>query len=166
MDFIKKYLPPFLMIAVAIAVALFTTTGRNNERVKDELDKTTWKTYTDSNFQFRYPSNMNPTPSGDRTSFFDNESRTIEMEIYLQNIALEESEFSYLDFPQSGFVEIEGKKFIEIKAPNGFCEGQSCGRPFAAYTHKNNNQFLTFIFYGNDILSPQEKVILGGLKYN
>jgi len=157
-------------VVIAIGVAFFTSVSKNNQRVRDELDKSTWRTYSDTQekFEFRYPPTLAANKSANRVFLYGvSDVRAIGAELIIdKNSKINESEYTYLNFPQTGKIEIEGKQFIEFKAPNGFCENDRCGRPFSAYTTKRNSDYYTFVFYDDDKLSPQERVILSELKYN
>ncbi|MGE5298009.1 MAG: hypothetical protein ACM3KM_02515 [Acidobacteriaceae bacterium] len=163
-NFLLKFLPPLLLIGIAVVVA-FTVAPKKPAPVKPELDKSTWRTYADSadKFELRYPPYFGPTRSGSHVYFSDNNNRIVGMEIVIDGPTdPDPSKFSYLGFPQTGQVVVNDISYIEFKAPNGFCEDGHCGRPFSAYSVKHNDKFYTMVFYGDDTLSPEEKVILGG----
>ena len=156
----RKYWWVFVLAAAAAFVFLYQS---DFNPYATGLDKSTWKEYKDdaSGYSIRHPESWGGTKSSDRTYFYG-DGNSVRMEAYTTTNS-DLTDFSYLKFPQDGKVTIEDREFVEFKAPEGYCEEGRCGRPFSAYSVKAKNGVLTFIFYGDDDLSTEEKAVLGTL---
>jgi hypothetical protein len=164
-NLVKKYAPTFLIVVAASVVAVWSSSlNKNPEPVRPELDRSVWKTFLDKDFgfEFRYPPTMAAQKSGSRIQLYGTETRVMEAEVVEEPLS-EVEEFKYLGFGKSGMVQVGEKGFGEYKAPNGFCDRGKCGRPFSAYAYKLPKVMIVFVFYGNDILSPEERAILATL---
>ncbi len=73
--------------------------------------------------------------------------------------------YLYLDFLPSGSAALGGQEAKVFKAPNGYCDGPSCGDPFVVYSTKLNKDFYNLVFYGDTALNQVEEKVFSSFKF-
>ena len=74
------------------------------------------------------------------------------------------AQYRYLDFPIDHTSRLDGEDAMVYKAPNGYCDGPSCGSPFLSYVVKHGLYFYHLTFYGDIKLDDIETEIRSSFK--
>ncbi len=141
------------------------------KHIVKESDILNWKTYKNEQygFEFNYPERFDSKIFNNELTIFEsngNGENNFEVRIrerYPSDLSLDK--YFYLDFPISLRMEFGSQDATVFKAPNGYCDGPGCGKPFIAVVTEQGGYLYHMIFYGDAEFSEEELKIASTFKF-
>lgn len=164
-----KNLKKFWLLIIILATILIgggTYAWQKSTQSTDTV--TTWKTYQNKKlgFELQIPSYISIIEDSRDLIIFESEKENFELrlrdkEYKSQNL----NHYSYLDLPIFSKSTLGEKEAVIFKAPNGYCDGPGCTKPFIAYSAMSNETFYNLVFKGDTSLNDTEEAILISFKF-
>lgn len=139
----KIFLAFFAIGILALAGCTSNSTNPPTNTNPTAMEKTTFSTYTHTQYTVEYPSKLAPTENGDKYVSFNNNSGTSEI-----GIRIREGETKlYLDQEPAGQVTFKGGQGSLYINKTGYCDGPGCGPAYIAYSlYDGKNTYIIEFF--------------------
>lgn len=152
----KIFLAFFAIGTLALAGCTSNSTNPPANTNPTSIEKTTFSTYTHTQYTVDYPSKLAPVANGDSYVSFNNNSGTTEMGIRIR----EGESKGYLDAETAGQVTFKDGQGTLYINKTGYCDGPGCGPAFIAYSlYNGKNTYIVEFFNQTEETEASRQVL-------